>query len=405
MEINQVHTRKVFIVAQATSKFDEYHSNRYNYIFNEIEKKNDAVFLTSAFDYWTRKDKPRSCRSNIWYLYEPGYRNNLSAQRVISHFVNAILIFCTLLVNVRKGDILFVSVPSNSLGLFGAIIKAVKRCRLIIDIHDTWPESIVPLISHNSILSTCMKLVEKPWAFLRNIGIRYSDFFMGESTEYVEEFIHFLKPGTKYHTILLGIEIEKFNSIASISINNSNSEKLKVVFAGTIGANYDVDTIVSMLQKYSMNLRDKIDFYFWGDGEKLLWSKKELEGMDFVYFLERKPYSEFIGMLKSFDIGINSFVAGTNVKYSYKATDYLAAGVTILNNVKGSFNTDVERFHIGLNYEPGDADSLFYQLNKLIDEMSENKMKYKHNINEYVVSKLDRKIIYKPLFDYIEAME
>ncbi|MGD9504178.1 MAG: hypothetical protein AB7W37_04675 [Syntrophobacteraceae bacterium] len=266
----------------------------------------------------------------------------------------------------------------------------------MIDIHDTWPESLAPLLPANNFLLAAFFRI---WAGLRNAGIANCDFLMAESEEYALAYAHLLPPGASGHVILLGAELDEIAGIIPRPPNGD--DRLHVVFSGTIGINYDMRTIVKVIKRRSDFLRSRVCFHFWGAGELLEWLRCELAPYDFVDFEGWTSYGEHIARLKSMDIGINSFTSGTNVRYSYKVTDYLACGLVVLNSLEGSLARDMEEWGIGLNYRAGDPESLWKQLQFLIDALMLDRNRYKDAINTYIKKNLDRNTIYDPLFDYI----
>ncbi|MBP2656559.1 MAG: glycosyltransferase WbuB [Firmicutes bacterium] len=390
---------KIYIVSQFTSKFDEYNPNRYGYIWGELSKEWDTNFITSSFDHVKKREKIKTKNQKVQYVYEPGYKSNKSIRRVLSHLIFSFQVFLLLLLYTKKNDVLIIAIPSNALGFFGTLIKQAKGCYLILDIHDTWPESLMPLmVFRNFFLSVMLKL----WALLRNYAIARCDFLTGESEEYVRDFMYLLPKNAKAYSILLGLETERIEKIKPFY--PVNKEKINIVFAGTIGINYDLDTVVGMIQKYGESLSKRIDFHFWGEGERLIWLKNEIGNNENVYFEDRVSYKEYIARLKGMDIGLNSFIKRTNVKYSYKSTDYLACGVAVLNSLSGSFGDDVMQYNLGLNYVPGSTDSLYLKLTIMVEKLLKNRSCYKKDIAKYVNANLERKNIYKPLFSYIRSL-
>ncbi len=396
-----MRSQRVFILAPDTAEYEEYNSNRYSYIYHEVKRICDVRVLTSTFDHVRKRSVKRTHFANIVYLSEPGYRKNVSIGRVLSNCIFILKAFFYLLYHVRKNDIFFTSIPFNSFGFLGAILKKLKSCYLIIDIHDLLPESLIPLMKESGY-PPLPKPLAKGWSFLRNFGIAHCDVLIGVSEDNVNKFKYLLREGVEAYPILLGVEIERINRINPMDLGNAWDDRINVVFAGTLGVKNDIATIITMLKRNSETLKNRINFFFLGDGELLSTIKEELRDLDFIYFKGRVCYEEFLAYLKGADIGINSFTKNTDVRYSYRVTDYFACEIAVVNNLSGSLSRDIETYEIGGNYEAGDPDSLYRQLIKVVAILEDNKYYFKPNLRKYVSEKLDRKIIYRPLIGFIK---
>ncbi|WP_313893774.1 glycosyltransferase family 4 protein [Psychrobacillus sp.] len=392
---------KIWVVSQFTDKFSTDTSNRYSYIFNQLKNdyQNDVRFVTSSFSHVTKSTKNIE-NQDITLIDEPGYHKNASVRRVFSHFLYALRSYKYLKKNVDKGDILIVAIPSNTLAMLLAILKKRKNFTYIVDIHDTWPESLFP------ILNTLIRFLSLPFFFLwremRHIAVRNCDLLLAESRQYKDDHKGFLNPGIKSHSILLGADITNLRSI--LPMNEKDDKKIRLVFAGTLGVNYDLDTIIRMIKSYDSSFRESnLEFVFFGNGEKEFMIKEAaLEYPDLITHLNRTSYLEYISVLKSFDIGINSFQRNTNVKYSYKSVDYLISGLPVLNSLEGEFSEDVLQNDIGVDYIASDIDSLFSAIKQITINLREDRNWYKKNIENYINETLDRAKIYNPLFEFVQ---
>jgi hypothetical protein len=390
----------IFILAPDTAEYEAYNSNRYSYIFHALKSVGDTTVLTSTFDHYWKTRAKRSCLPNIVYLSEPGYKKNVSPRRVLSNLVFIHKAFLYLVIHARKNDIVIASVPHNSLAFFLTILKTIKRYYLVIDIHDLLPESLIPLLKEAGYPRLPIGLV-KFWSFLRNFSISRCDLLTATCRDNLDRFKYLLRNGVGAHAILLGVETERVREIKAARIIGPNNAKINVVLAGTLGIKNDIPTIITMLQRYSETLRNRINILFLGDGEYLPIIQKELQDMDYIYFKGRASYEDYLAYLKGSDIGINSFVQDTDVKYSYRITDYFACGLAVVNNLVGSLAVDIEEYRLGANYEAGRPDSLYQQLMNVIIKIEKNRLYFKDNIRKYVSERLDRERIYRPLIEFV----
>lgn len=394
-----MNKKQIWLISQFTDDFTDNTSNRYSYIYNRLQKQEGLVsFITSSFDHSSKKDKVIS-DANVIVVNEPGYQKNTSLKRLYSHFIFSLKAYKYLKKRISKEDIVIMAIPSNSLAMFLARLKKRRGFSYIVDIHDTWPESLFPLVNMKT------KLLFGPffvmWRGMRQIAVKNCDLLLAESRGYREMHEELLRPGVDSHAILLGADMSVIKSIqkSETYIN----DKIKIVFAGTLGVNYDLDTTVKMIDKYATILKEQnIQIYFFGNGEKEeLIKQVASKYKDLVYHLERTNYKEYISVLKSFDIGINSFQKNTNVRYSYKSVDYLVTELAVVNNLRDEFYKDINEHNLGANYEAGNEDSLYEALQKVVANLETDDDFYKKTTNIYVDQYLDREKIYQPLFDFV----
>ena len=393
---------RVWIISQFTESIDGNTSNRYTYIYNKLKSLGyDIKFITSDFDHVTKKKKVAE-DIDLVKIKELGYRSNISPIRMYSHLVYSWNAYKYMKQVIKESDIVLVALPSNFLGYLLAKHKKKINFKLLVDIHDMWPESLIPLMPNP--LDKMGFIIWWVWKKFRIKTVNECDYLLAESVEYESLNKPYLKENIKSEAILLGADMSVINNISQIEVKDS-IEKFKVVFAGNLGVNYDIETTLGMIGKYHKELLNQnIEFYFFGNGVK----EKEVDVFvkkypNIVKHLDRVPYNKYIGMLKGFDLGLNSFQKHSAVRYSYKSVDYLVSNLPVLSNLQGEFANDIKEFKIGKNYDAGNIDSLYSNLIQFKEEYSINSDIYKSNVNNYVALKLDRNKIYSPLFNFIKS--
>lgn len=392
---------KIYLIAQNNSDFESEDYNRYTYIFNGLKNKYQTIFVTSSFSHFTKKDKVKYPDENIVYIKETGYQKNVSIKRILSHFFFSYRVYKYLKKTVTEDDIIFCAIPSNSLAYFSAKIKAKRGNRLIIDIHDTWPESFIPLLPSRVKNNFLVKFLFSKWANLRNKGIKKCDLLVGESYEYVKNYEHFLSKDAESFPVLLGVNYDTIKNITKKDIQSDH--KLKFCFAGNMGVNYDLSTIVNTLKRYEKELSPFIDFYFIGNGELAPYIEEETKDLNYVKRIKKTSYDEYISILKNMDVGTNSFTKDSNVKLSYKQSDYMACGLLLLNNISGRISSELSQLGLSVDYEANNIESLYQGIQKSIDLIKNNKFD-KQKMISYTEENFDRKKCYEQLFQYIGQM-
>ncbi|MGY3777168.1 glycosyltransferase family protein [Isobaculum melis] len=387
---------KLIIVSQYTSDFQNEDYNRYSYIYKHLKDHYQTIFVTSTFDHY--KKQPKEVQKGIVYIRENGYKKNMSLGRLFSHFFFSLRVFFFLLKNVKKEDMVLCAVPSNSLGFFNGWVKRIKKNQLIIDVHDTWPESFKPLLSPKMQKSVVVNLFFGLWKWLRSSGMKKCDLLVGESYEYVYDFKKYVKNGDLF-PILLGVNMLKINQIPAAEIPRE-AGKLNICFAGSLGVNYNLETVVETLRTYQTELKDNINFYFLGSGEVEHLVKEVATELSFVHHIPKSDYVTYIANLKCMDVGINSFTENTNVKLSYKQSDYMACGLFLLNSLTGKLSEELIQKHLAIHYHAGSQTSLYEGLLEVV-ELNQNNQLDRVAAKQFATDYFAREKVYQPLFDWI----
>jgi glycosyltransferase involved in cell wall biosynthesis len=171
-----------------------------------------------------------------------------------------------------------------------------------------------------------------------------SDTFLDESVKYFKKDLHFA------NRIYIGHP-------ALSRANAAKEDRLTIVYIGNIGHLYDFSTLLSALAL--PDLRNKYQLFIIGDGDRRTWLINQLQllSIQFTYFGIEYKSDTLTDILSRCDIGFNGYF-NTTAAFSYKASTYIAAGLPILNSMKGDLYGIVEQCGIGYNYVAGDVRSL-----------------------------------------------
>jgi glycosyltransferase involved in cell wall biosynthesis len=153
---------------------------------------------------------------------------------------------------------------------------------------------------------------------------------------------------------------------------------LTVVYAGTLGAAYDIGTACAAARRICEKAAVPVRFIFAGDGPL----KPEVEQLaaDFpaqVAFVGSMPAEELIPYYLQSDVGLCSYAEGSTVSMPIKVFDYLAAGLAVASSLDGEIRTLVAA-GCGVQYEAESAVGLAHTLETLAaDKQLTNAMKTK----------------------------
>jgi glycosyltransferase involved in cell wall biosynthesis len=180
--------------------------------------------------------------------------------------------------------------------------------------------------------------------------------------------------GDRLLTVYWGVDLEVFRAAqGSLDDTCALAEQLCkgrddvfAIYAGTLGVLYDVDALLKaavLLQAVDSHVKILIA----GGGPRagdirLYIQQNKLYN---VKMLGEVSFSELIKIYQVCDVGLNIYGVDSPVAMPIKVFDYFAAGLPIVNSIRGFLERFLEERHIGMQYVAGDPESLADALVKL----------------------------------------
>jgi glycosyltransferase involved in cell wall biosynthesis len=279
-------------------------------------------------------------------------------------------------------DTVIVSSPSPFAIINGLWYKYKYKVKLIYEIRDVWPLSIVELkgVSKNNVIIILLDKID-------TLGIKYSDIIMSPLHNidlYVKE------KGFKKEVIILPNGISDFSS--NRTYENKKNNKFIVGYGGSFG---DSNSIMNLVNAAILLKEDKtVGFKIIGTGERLLDIKKiiKLEKLKNIDLIDRVSRDELFNLLSTCNILYKGNPVKNIYKYgvsSIKMVEYLLLKKPIID---ASYGVDlVEKSGSGIKVKPEDSDELVKGILKLknldgleLIKMGENGYNY---VKEYYLYK------------------
>jgi glycosyltransferase involved in cell wall biosynthesis len=281
--------------------------------------------------------------------------------------------------NYSKPDLIIEN--SNPLNLgFPTLFFSMKHdVPYILDQMDIWPE----FIFKNTPFPINIFLIffSLPLLFFRIFYYKNSSAYISLSQNYLDFAKKiYSKTITLDSVIYNGIDLLNFQNYLQPQ-NKSNlisksPQYTYLIFAGTLGNSYDIKTIIKVadiIQKDSI----KIKILIAGSGpySSLVISASHYNS-NLIYLGALKP-KDLISVYSICDVGLCSYSRKSNVDMPDKFYDYISAGLAIINSLNGEIKDIINLHKLGLNYTPGDINSLFSCIklmykNNLIDQFKKN---------------------------------
>jgi len=392
--------KKLWIISPFSNPTSPDSSDRYRYICQALTEEGASVCqFVSIFEHGRKQYRqldtlPWRCVT----VFEPGYNNNVSIRRILSHAVFDILIlFYFIRERLRSGrpDTIFSVLPHNGAACVAAIFAKLSRARFIVDVHDTWPESILSVYK----LNFATRIVYRFWKACADFPLICADMVFGESKRYAERANNVRNRfgRSPAETIYIGGDLSYYQTIKVVDIPYElRDASFIVAYAGTLGENYDLDCIVDAFVEFQKECPEA-GLMFLGGGEREDFIKNKLVNTSVKAWVSgRIPYYKLIAYLKCSKVGLNCFKPGGNVAYSYKLNDYLLTGLPVINSLSGESADFVSKYNLGANYKASDTSSLLDALRLCHAQWIKNP-NWSDHVREFAANNLNRKVSYQPL--------
>lgn len=360
---------------------------RYTLLGNKLSLKgHQVVWWTSNFFHHFKKfrsDKFKSIDVNLNFKIKliptTGYSSNISLKRILFEIVFA-LRFYKLTQREEKPDIIIVMGPNWTTVPIVNYYATKKDIPVIVDIFDLYPE-ILETIVHKR-LKRFFSFLIKPLYLLRSYDFRKAYGFVAVSCQYMKvvDSIRPELPPSRKLTCYIGVDTDLFskNIDNSAFLLTKKQNYSRIIYAGSIGENYDISTII----KSAKVLSDKghlSEIIIVGEGPKKSYIEKLIQKYHLhnITLLDKLNHRDLISLYKTCDIGLSTYIAGSTVSIPTKFYDYTAAGLAIVNSLTNCDTSDlILEYKIGMQYISGDHLSLASALLSISSDKNElNRMK------------------------------
>jgi glycosyltransferase involved in cell wall biosynthesis len=346
----------------------EYRSTMIAEAFNK--RGHEVVWWVSNFEH-----RAKIFRSNSWkdiqvnekYLIKlvpsTSYIRHISLAR-IRHERNYAKNFRKLALEYgNKPDLIILGEPA--LFFSDIIVDVINKTKIpfIVDILDLWPELFNILLPNK--LSFLGRFIFAPLYWRRSWLLTKASGIIGATQDYLKIGIAVSKAKYK-EVIYLGIDL---NYNISMNVQEGNKKILEnivkdnddiwVIYAGTLGNNYDMKTIINCAKNLE-NLRLPIKIFIAGDGPLKVFIEdsiriNNLKKLVYIGRLNTQDLNYFYGRC---DMALSSYVENSTVSMPVKAFDYLACGLPLINSLNRELGEIVVKHVVGLQYKSEDPEDM-----------------------------------------------
>lgn len=366
------------------------------------ESQGDSVtWWTSSFNHAMKKreEVPENLNTNISFKFLDGisYSKNISLQRLVNHYQIGKKLNQELYSSVNKPDLIICSMPTIDFAY-----KAVKYAKsmnipIVVDVRDLWPDVFLDLLPYEFIRKDI--LLKKSNRKLEKI-FKNSTAITSITNEYLE---WTLKKGRlEFNSDIHKVFPIGYPDIINKKVENPfDSDYFNIIFAGTIGMHFDLETVLEAVRL----IKDKkIRLYIIGDGDKLKDLKFKYSSKDifFTGWLDGEQVDQY---LRHADVGIAPYKNTKNflMNVPNKFYEYMSMGIPVLTSLGGSSAMLVSEYRIGLSYQENNS----LDLSEKIVELQSNSCLYNemsNNARQTFKSKYSASTIYKQYYDFLREV-
>jgi glycosyltransferase involved in cell wall biosynthesis len=261
-------------------------------------------------------------------------------------------------------DVLVLAEPALFTG--GGVRRYLRNrsTALVVDIIDLWPE----------LFGLALPRALRPlgnaifWPLLRRRArlLGAADGIVAVCRDYLSVVPNSARAITD--VVYWGVDVEQVR-LAEPPRRSDPSRPVRVVYAGTLGDNYDILTILDaaeLLRRREVSVQIVIA----GDGPRAddIVARQAAGRIPEVEFVGRVDATALSAIYAECDVALCSYVGASTVSMPIKVYDYLAAGLAIVNSLGRDLGGYVVEREVGLQYRAEDASSLADVIQQLAED-------------------------------------
>lgn len=359
--------RKVLLINSSIYLPGEGGYKRTMFLFDLLLRKGYfATLVTGDFNHYSKRkrdvakfyDEYPEYKDSIVILPKMEYKRNISILRYISDTKFSSTTMGWVKEHLHEYDVVYLNMPNME-----AIKKISPLCKksgipMVIDIRDLHPEALRVVIKNELLY----KIFTYPMKKSADKAYGCADEFVAVSKEYLNRGLSVNKKVKNPKVVYIGATLDRFNN----GVERYAGDIVKpegefwLAYAGTIGASYDLETVIKAVDLLKKERGLNITLKILGQGPqeeemRSLCKFLRADNIDFMGFME---YGKMAAYLTKCDVTLNCIKKNASQSIINKVADYFAAGVPMLNSCKNEeMKWLIDEFKTGYNYEAENVDA------------------------------------------------
>jgi glycosyltransferase involved in cell wall biosynthesis len=305
-----------------------------------------------------------------------GYKHHIGFARILSLIVFYFRLYWVARKEPRP-SVIIKSSPDIFGEPFTVALANYFACPLILDFRDLWPE--VFRLALPKKIRELDKYIFSPFYSLRKWAFNRADGIVAVSKDYLD-LAKIIAPSLRekpsaisYHCNFSALEINKRSINAISDVKFISNSAVEIVYVGTLGNNYDIQTLLDALviaeKKLNLNLVVRIA----GDGplrdaiqEHI--NKRLSANVEYLGLLAREQIER---LYSKAEIALVLYAKDSTVSMPAKSYELMFHGLPVITSIGREYGHLVDCHCFGFRYSPGDADSLA----KALQDATQNREK------------------------------
>ncbi|PXA03668.1 hypothetical protein DDZ13_10255 [Coraliomargarita sinensis] len=366
---------------------------------HRTKARREPVFEGGKEEKW-EGNRGGSCQ--IFLLPVPGYKKNISFARVRSHRAYGREFAKTAEARIAEGerpDVIHLSTPP--LDCIAPVLQLRQRigCRVTVDVMDLWPETFYRTLPQG--LRCLGKILFAPLHGAAKRAYKEADGISAVSQEYLDHVSEVRGRGSgvgsqpsDLHLCYVGGE--------RLPAPCSAPHAPRFLYVGAMTPTYDLPTILEAAESLQKD-GHRFEVWFAGGGvsEPVLKAeveRRQLSGtVKFLGFLNQEELKDVLGRA---DVGLNAINPGAYITMPHKLSDYLCAGLAVINSTTGEPAELLRQADAGCTYTAGHVASLRAGMKHYINQ-PEALEQQRENARQLAQKYFDRNKTYSAMIDFI----
>ncbi len=376
----------------------------------------DVLWWTSSFDHFAKHQRHDrdvfqvvGDRYRIHQLHANGYRKNVSISRLLNHYGLARK-FRRHSVQEPRPEIILCSLPTLELCVEATRFGRKRGIPVVLDVRDLWPDIFLELVP--SWARSASRIALSPLFHAAREACRDATAILGITPEIVAWGLNYAgrAPSEWDRDFPLGYSQvppaaeETEQATQRWHARGVIPEDFNLCFFGTIGRQFDLDTVIDAARKLKEGARP-FRFVICGNGDRLEYFKKMASGCPNVLFPGWVNRADIHALMRMSAAGLAPYRNKPDFLMSLpnKPLEYLSAGLPVVSSLQGSLKRLLEEHHCGMTYGEGAPDSLSDALVFLHDHR-EASIEMSRNARELFVKRFDAEKVYGEMIGHLERI-
>lgn len=271
----------------------------------------------------------------------PPYPRNVCLRRILSHRAFARNLRALAEREPQRPDLVIASLPPLASAAALAAFCRARGIAFVVDVMDAWPENFARVVPRWTLapLRARARRIYRSAQGVSAVAARYLDLAKSYGAQ------------CPMHLAYHGIELSPHS--LQKQVRPVFAEPFRLVYVGTMGNSYDLETVVDAVREMSGVVLDLA-----GAGPKETALRARAAGCARIRFHGYLGEAELHELLAQSDAGLVPMFDDSCVGVPYKLADYVAAGVPVVNTLHGETERLLAEYGAGVTCVTGDVRAL-----------------------------------------------